>query len=35
VQLQFGYGSAIGTILLILLVLLSFLNKKISDLVSR
>ena len=31
VQLQFGYGAAIGTVLLILLVALSLLNKKISD----
>lgn len=35
VNLDFGYGSAIGTILLILLVALSFLNKKISDWTSR
>ena len=31
VNLQFGYGSAIGVVLLLLLVGLSFLNKKISD----
>jgi ABC-type sugar transport system permease subunit len=35
VHLDFGYGSAIGTVLLLLLVVLSFLNKKISDFVSR
>ena len=35
VNLDFGYGSAIGTVLLILLVILSFLNKKISDWMSR
>ena len=35
VQLDFGYGSAIGTVLLLLLVALSFLNKKISDWMSR
>jgi ABC-type sugar transport system permease subunit len=34
-QLEFGYGSAIGTILLIILVVLSLLNKKLSDLVAR
>jgi fructooligosaccharide transport system permease protein len=34
-QLQFGYGSAIGTILLVILVVLSLLNKKMSDLVAR
>ena len=31
VNLQFGYGAAIGVVLLLLLVGLSFLNKKISD----
>ena len=31
VNLQFGYGAAIGVVLLLLLVALSFLNKKISD----
>jgi ABC-type sugar transport system permease subunit len=31
VNLQFGYGAAIGVVLLLLLVALSFLNKQISD----
>lgn len=35
VQLQFGYGSAIGTVLLLLLVALSLFNKKISDWLAR
>jgi putative chitobiose transport system permease protein len=35
VKLQLGYGSAIGTVLLVLLVALSLLNKKISDWMSR
>jgi ABC-type sugar transport system permease subunit len=35
VNLEFGYGAAIGTVLLLLLVGLSFLNKKISDWMSR
>jgi putative chitobiose transport system permease protein len=35
VQLQFGYGSAIGTVLLVLLVVLSLFNKKISDWLGR
>jgi putative chitobiose transport system permease protein len=35
VELKFGYGAAIGTVLLVLLVLLSLLNKKISDWMSR
>lgn len=34
-QLDFGYGSAIGTVLLIILVVLSLANKKLSDLVAR
>jgi ABC-type sugar transport system permease subunit len=34
-QLEFGYGSAIGTVLLIILVVLSLANKKLSDLVAR
>jgi ABC-type sugar transport system permease subunit len=34
-QLEFGYGSAIGTVLLIILVALSLANKKLSDLVAR
>jgi ABC-type sugar transport system permease subunit len=34
-QLEFGYGSAIGTILLVILVVLSLANKKLSDLVAR
>jgi ABC-type sugar transport system permease subunit len=35
VHLDFGYGSAIGTVLLLVLVALSLFNKKISDFVSR
>ncbi len=35
VNLEFGYGAAIGTALLVLLIGLSFLNKKISDWMSR
>jgi ABC-type sugar transport system permease subunit len=35
VNLEFGYGAAIGTALLVLLIALSFLNKKISDWMSR
>ena len=35
VQLEFGYGSAIGTALLLLLIGLSLLNKKLSDWMSR
>jgi ABC-type sugar transport system permease subunit len=34
-QLDFGYGSAIGTVLLVLLIALSLVNKKISDWMSR
>lgn len=35
VQLQFGYGSAIGVVLLVLLVGASLLNKQISDWLAR
>jgi ABC-type sugar transport system permease subunit len=35
VNLDFGYGSAIGTVLLLVLVVLSLFYKKISDFVSR
>jgi ABC-type sugar transport system permease subunit len=35
VQLQFGYGSAIGTVLLVMLIVLSLCNKKINDWLSR
>ncbi|MBV9545771.1 MAG: sugar ABC transporter permease, partial [Chloroflexi bacterium] len=33
VNLEFGYGSAIATFLLVLLVILSFVNKRVHDLV--
>jgi ABC-type sugar transport system permease subunit len=35
VELQFGYGSAIATFLLVLLVLLALVNKRVHDLVVR
>lgn len=35
VELQFGYGSAIATVLLILLVLLSLLNRRIGNLIAH
>ncbi|MFZ0214373.1 MAG: sugar ABC transporter permease [Candidatus Dormiibacterota bacterium] len=35
VQLQFGYGSAIGTVLLVMLIVLSLCNNKINDWLSR
>jgi ABC-type sugar transport system permease subunit len=33
VQLEFGYGSAIATVLLVLLVGLALINKRVHDLV--
>jgi ABC-type sugar transport system permease subunit len=35
VELQFGYGSAIATVLLILLIVLSLLNRRIGDLIAH
>jgi ABC-type sugar transport system permease subunit len=35
VDLEFGYGSAIGTVLLIILVLLSFVNRRVNDWITR
>lgn len=35
VDLQFGYGSAIGTVLMIILVVLSYANRRVNDWVSR
>jgi ABC-type sugar transport system permease subunit len=35
VDLQFGYGSAIGTILLVILVAVSLVNRKVNDWITR
>jgi ABC-type sugar transport system permease subunit len=35
VDLQFGYGSAIGTVLMIILVILSYANRRINDWITR
>ena len=35
VDLQFGYGSAIGTVLMIILVILSYANRRVNDWITR
>jgi ABC-type sugar transport system permease subunit len=35
VELQFGYGSAIATVLLVLLIALSLLNRRIGNLIAH
>jgi ABC-type sugar transport system permease subunit len=35
VDLQFGYGSAIGTVLMIILVIMSYANRRVNDWVTR
>jgi len=35
VNLQFGYGSAISTVLLVILVAVSFANRRINDWIAR
>ncbi|MDQ3547648.1 MAG: sugar ABC transporter permease, partial [Chloroflexota bacterium] len=35
VELSFGYGSAIATVLLVLLILLSLLNRRLGNLIAH
>jgi putative chitobiose transport system permease protein len=35
VDLQFGYGSAIGTVLMLILVVLSYANRRVNDWITR